>query len=112
MAVLTVSTLSRAGLVTSGGAAAGAGGDTFTNDGQTVLLVVNGSGSSINITLAIAQLVDGQTPASRVVAVAAGASTLIGPFPRAVYNAADGTMPIAYSAVTTVTVKVFSVPAS
>lgn len=103
MATLTVQTPSLTGLDPTLTAASG-GGDEFVNDGATVLHVKNGGGGSINVT------VDSQTPCSQgfdhdvVVAVPAGAERLIGPFPQARFNDANGKAQVAYSGVTSVTV--------
>lgn len=114
MAVITPVAVSRAGLATSGGAAASAGGDSFLNDGKTLFMVMNGGGSPITITetLPSTAVVDGQLPASRTVTVAAGERTLIGPFPTAIYSDTLGYMNIAYSGVTSVTVKAIQIPAA
>lgn len=92
-------------------ASAGAGGDTVANvRGRVVLLVENGGGGSINVTLTAQQTSrpgDGtfpaQTVADQVVAVAAGASKVIGPIPAAFVNA-SGQVAISYSGVSSVTV--------
>lgn len=110
MAALTVVTLTRAGVLTSGGAAASAGGDTFPNDGNTFITVVNGGGSACTVTLPITQLVDGQTPTAKTVVVANGTTVQIGPFPQAIYNDATGSVALSYSQVSSVTVKAISVP--
>jgi hypothetical protein len=104
MAALTVQKLSLTGLNVAT-ASAGAGGDTFTNDGKTVLEVTNGSGGSINVT------VDSTRPCSYgadhnvVVAVPAAGSRRIGPFPVARFG---DPVSVAYSDVTTVTVAAVS----
>lgn len=112
MAALTKVTPSLAGTATTPVAAA-AGGDSVANPrGNTILRVINGGGSSINVTLA-AQVAtrpaDGTFPAmtlsNQVVAVAAGATKLIGPIPPA-FNDGNGNVQITYSAVTSVTVEV------
>lgn len=92
--------------------AASAGGDTVANyRGKTFLRVINGGGSSINVTLVPTQTArpgDSQFPAATqgniVVAVPNGTARLIGPIPTA-FNDANGNVPIAYSAVTSVTVE-------
>lgn len=108
MATLTVQTVDRAGFdLASGAVAAAGGGDDFVNDGNTFVYVNNGGGGSINVTLNFRSglTVDGVTPTSKVVAVAAGVRKLIGPFPTQYY--ADTTtqkMALSYSGVTSVTV--------
>ena len=110
MAAIAVLTMSRAGIVNTGGAAASAGGDTLPNDGSTLLLVNNASGASITVTLPLTRTVDGQAAASKTVAVAASTTAIIGPFATSDYNDATGSLAVAYSAVTSVTVKGITVP--
>lgn len=106
MAALTPVTVSRAGVSDASGAAASAGGDTFTNDGMTMLLAKNASGGAITITIAVGQTVDGQTVTSKTVSVPASQTMLIGPFPLAIYtDPATGNVAFTYSAVTSLTVK-------
>lgn len=111
MAVLTVQNVVLAGAVITPVAAAG-GGDSFANptDERTELLVVNGGGGSINVTI-VAQPASVPVPgygtvplASEVIAVAAGATKRIGPFPAAKFNDASGRVNVTYSGVTSVTV--------
>lgn len=110
MAAITVTKPTVAG-TTLTTASASAGGDTVANlRGRTVLVVDNGGGSSINVTLTAQQTSrpkDGtfpaQTVADQVIAVAAGARKYIGPIPAAFVNA-SGNVAIAYSGVSSVTV--------
>lgn len=107
MAILTAATVSRAG-VDVVGAAAGAGGDSFANTGKEFLEVKNGGAASINVTLDIVATLDGQPVTDPVVAVGAGVTKIIGPFPTGIYNDANGRVNVSYSAVTSVTVKVLT----
>jgi hypothetical protein len=109
MAAITVQTILETGITVSTTSAAG-GGDTFANDGNTYYQVTNGSGSSINVTFTV---VNGTftnkqngilTKSNLVVAVANGTTKLIGPFPTGVYNSTSGTVAVAYSSATSVTV--------
>lgn len=84
--------------------AAAAGGDTLQNDGQTILYIKNGGGASINVTLTPAAPPAGLTFQNVVVAVAAGAERLIGPFPPLYFNNVNGQVAVAYSAATSVVV--------
>jgi hypothetical protein len=113
MAILTAQALNIDGLAATLTSAA-AGGDKFANpsDERTFLRVTNGSGASINVTIT-KQVAAVNAPgygsvatADKVVAVAAGASKDIGPFPTALWNDAQNMVNVAYSAVTTVTVGV------
>jgi hypothetical protein len=89
-----------------------AAGVSFRNNGQMVLMVVNGSGGSINVTPKITKTVEGVTPTSPARAVAAGATKFFGPFAEDAYRQTDGTqnMYIDLSAVTTVTVALLLMP--
>lgn len=116
MAVLTVNPIVLAGFTSALVAAAG-GGDLVPDDGneRTYVEVLNGSGASINVTVAPVETsrnvggIGSVTIPSIVVAVAAGARKKIGPFPSA-YRNSSGQVALAYSAVTTVTVGAFSLP--
>jgi hypothetical protein len=81
--------------------AASAGGDSFPNDGHTMLHVKNGSGASINVT--ITSLVNCNQGVNHpvVVAVPAASERIIGPFDQTRFGTS---VAVAYSAVTTVTV--------
>lgn len=84
-----------------------AASDTFANDGRTILEVINGSGGSINVTITDQRSTapagaSAFTP-SVVVAVAAGVTKRIGPFPPSRFNDDSGQVTVGYSAITTVT---------
>lgn len=111
MAVLTAATVSRAGTDVAG-VAAGAGGDSFANTGKEFLEVKNGSGASITVTLDVQATLEGMAVTDPTVAVAAGATKIIGPFPTHLFNDANGRANVTYSAVTTVTVKVLTINTS
>ena len=74
-------------------------------------MVVNGSGSSINVTPQIAKKVEGLSVTSPARAVAAGATRFFGPFSDS-YNQLDGkdTVFVDLSAVATVTVSLLEMP--
>jgi hypothetical protein len=96
MAVLSATTITRAGVDTAG-AAAGAAGDSFTNTGQEFLLVKNSHVSaSRTVTLDIKATIDGLGPTDPTVTVAAGIEKIIGPFTNA-YNHTDGRVYVTYS---------------
>lgn len=73
---------------------------------QGVLLqVANASAASVNVTVVTPGVVDGDlTIADRVVAVAAGATRIIGRLGDVYRQPSDGTVHVNYSAVTSVTV--------
>lgn len=102
---LSVTPLSRSG-ITDTLTAANVDGHTITNTADNMWIEVdNGSGGSINVTIAITTTVDGLAVSNRVVAVGAGVRKKIGPFPRAHYGT---TVTVTFSAVTTVTCGAFS----
>lgn len=101
MATLAVQRVTASGL-TPTFAAASSGGDNAPVASGRVLLVKNGSGSSINVTMTTPGNVEGVAVADPVLAVAAGA---VGAIPMSsIYRGTDGTAAIAYSSATTVTV--------
>lgn len=109
MATLATQRITRAGIVPAYAAAAG-GGDKFTPGSNVFLEVVNDDSGSINVTV-ITQGTDslGNAIADNVIAVAGNTKKKIGPFPSGRYKAAaDGLASITYSAVTSVTIGVFS----
>jgi hypothetical protein len=89
-----------------GFAAASAGGDKVPPNDRGALIVRNGSGASINVTVAVpGNTRFGLANPDVVVAVPAGADRVIGPFPSELADTAtDNLVAITYSAVTTVTV--------
>jgi hypothetical protein len=110
MSLRTVTPITRAGIVlTSLLAAADVAGETFPTDGRQAVVVRNGGGSPITVTLNIIPTVDGQPVTDRTVVVAAGDTTVIGPFPPSAYrNPTSGLAQITYSSVTSVDVAVVS----
>lgn len=95
--------------------AAGAGGDSFFMTGKDLLVVNNGSGGSITVTIStvVAAVPDnfGVTNAAhdKVFTVAAGKVAVLGPFSPFRFKDANGNAQVTYSAVTTVTVGVLRV---
>lgn len=110
MATLASQKITRSGIAPAL-AAASVGGDRFTPDGATFLHVKNGGGSSITVTVVATEKLNGDLALANVTKpVAAGAEALLGPFPKQVFQAADGSglADITYSGVTSVTVGAFS----
>lgn len=105
MATLTVQTTDRDG-AEAALAAAASGGDEFANTGQELLLVNNGSGAPITVTIVTQQSVDGLAVADKTVAVAAGELWVVGPFPTPIYNDGDNLVQLTYSTETDLTVGV------
>lgn len=113
MATLSVQNIVEAGLANALASAAG-GGDVFANpeDQTTFFMITNGGGGSINVTFT-SQVTNAAVPglgnvalSDRVVAVPAGATRMIGPFPPR-FNNASGQVAVSYSGVTSVTVGAF-----
>lgn len=111
MAVLTVTSVGRAGtnLTTLATAAAG-GGDSFANTGSEYLYIANGAGSSITLTLVMQATTDGQAITNKTVTVTNAERMLVGPFPTALYNDANSRMNVTYSSATTITVAALKFP--
>lgn len=85
--------------------AANADGHSVANDGHVMLEVKNGSGAPITVTVQTPGTVDGLAIAELVVTIpATSGDKMIGPFQPGIYNQADGTIYVDFSAVTTVTV--------
>lgn len=74
------------------------------------LRIRNGSAAAVNVTLPTPGTVDGLTIADRVIAVPAGADTVIALGRGDAYRQPDGTVNVDYSAVASVTVAVLDVP--
>lgn len=108
MATLTVVTASRSSgvdLVASSVAAAVAG-DKFANDGNVLVIFTNTSGAPITVTFPITRTLEGLAIASRTVEIPAASTVSVGPFPAGVYNDTDGLVPMTYSSVVDLYVKV------
>ena len=103
MAVLAVQQVAASGLVPTFGAAT-SGGDLAPVGSGRVLLIKNGSGSSMNVTMTTPGTVQGVSIADPELTVAAGATGVI-PLD-SIYKGTDGNAAIAYSLATTVTVAV------
>lgn len=109
MADLVVQNIARTGLIDAP-VAADVAGDDFPNEGNSFLEVINGGAGSINVTISsnYSTPPTGTAQSDVVVAVGAGVTTLIGPFPQSGYNDASGKCNVTYSDVTTVTVSAIS----
>jgi hypothetical protein len=110
MATLTRQKIVIGGLQHTTQAAGGSGDVVDNSDGKTFLLVTNNSGGSINVTVTAQQTSVNTgthgtlTVPNNVVAVANGATKLIGPFPKQAYNNASKQLAISYSGTTSVVV--------
>ncbi len=109
MATLTVQTIVVTGLTESLVAAAG-GGDEFVNADDVFIIITNGSGGSITLTIETPAIIEGDLAiAERTISIGAGATKLIGPFDKGVYNDSAGKVQLTYSGVTSLTVGVFQI---
>lgn len=109
MATLTLNTVAITGTDETLVAAA-VGGDAIPNDaGKSYLIVNNGSGSSITVTIDAVNTnaPTGLTFTDPTVTVAAGVRKIIGPFSPSYFNDTNNRVNVTYSAVTTVTVGAF-----
>lgn len=107
MAALTVLTPAVSGALLGAVAAAG-GGDTFVNNGSTLLYLKNGSGGSITVTIITAGATrQGVAIADVSVVLAAGEERVVGPFDPSDFNGASG-ISLTYSGVTSLTVRPIS----
>lgn len=106
MATLDTQVIGQAGAAITFGNAAASGGDKCVPGDGVKLLVKNGSGSSITVTLTTPGAVDGDLAiADRTLAVAAGVTSGI-PITDRYRDPATGLASIGYSSATTVTVAV------
>lgn len=109
MALLTVQNISTTGLGPTY-AAANAGGDTFPNNGRTLLHVKNGGASAVTVTLVSAKTCNQGFQHDLQVSVPAGGERMIGPFPPDRFNnESTGQVSVTYSGVTSVTVAALSI---
>lgn len=110
MALLAVQT-AKIGGTTVTYAAAGGSGDTFKPNERAQLLVRNGGGSAITVTVAV----PGTTkygvnePDVTSSSIAASGEAAIGPFPADLADPSDGLVHVTYSATASVTVRLAGV---
>lgn len=90
-------------------AAAAAGGDSFLPGAHVALHVRNGDVSAKTVTVVVPGTRYDQANPDIPVVVAAGAHTVIGPFPADLADPSDGQVDVLYSAVTSVTVALVGV---
>ena len=95
----------RTGLEEAYAAVDAANGNQFQNDGRMFLLVKNGAGAPINVTITTPTTVDGLAVTDLVVVVTNGEQRMIGPFPPNLYNT-SGYVYVDYSSGTTITAAV------
>lgn len=84
---------------------ASAGGDTVAPSSKGMLMVKNGDSSAHNVTVVVPGNTQFAQPEPDVtVAVAAGATVLIGPLPAQLADPADGLVHVSYAATTSMQV--------
>ena len=106
MALLPVTAIDRTGFTDASGTAATATtGDTFPNNGKTLLVIKNASVSALTASVTIRRTVDGVTPAAKTISVPASSTVIAGPFAPADYNDGQGLVTVICSAVASVTLK-------
>jgi hypothetical protein len=103
MAVIALQVIDLTGLAEFTLAAASAVSDTFDNDGSTILVVDNGSGSQMTVTIDSLQASNFGTDEDIAVAVEAGERVFIGPFQKARFNDIAGDVTVTTSLETSVT---------
>lgn len=79
------------------------GGDTLVNNGKTLLIFKNSSGSSCTATLDTPSTLQGLAIANPTVVVTSSADQVIGPFDPAIFNTAAGVITITYAGSTNTT---------
>lgn len=89
--------------------AASAGGDTFDNDGRTIIVVKNGSGAPITVTFDSLTPSNYGTDVNPAAAIPAGATYFFGPLDPNRFNDANGRVGVSYSGVTSLTVDSFRI---
>jgi len=92
-------------------AAANADGYYMQNTGREAPYIKNGSGAPITVTAQTPQVVGGLAVTEQIVTIAAGSEKMMGPFkPASLYNQADGTVHLDFSAVASVTIAFIRIP--
>jgi hypothetical protein len=111
MATLSVQSISRSGLKPTMASASGSG-DKFPHAPNRYIEVDNGSGSSVDVTVAsqYSGVPQGLSSSDLTVAVPAGERRLIGPFSERAFADTDGNVNMSYSASSSVTVAAIELP--
>jgi hypothetical protein len=106
---VTVQECVRAGITPTYNAGTLTDGDAFTNDGKTMIQVLN-TGGSTTLTIQTPGTVDGLAITDRTVVIpATTGNKYIGPFPTTQYNQSDGKVYLDWSQVTGITFAVVRV---
>jgi hypothetical protein len=87
-------------------------GVSYKNDGQSVLVVNNASGSNVTLTPHVVGNIDGNTPPNPTIVIPTGKTWLVGAFSKSDYTATDGTgnIYVDFSASTSVSAGVVHTP--
>lgn len=104
---ITTQTPNYAGTVPSYAAADGVNNMYYVNTGRTILHIKNGGASPITVTIHAPGTADGMTLAGQTVTIANAAEKMICLKNKALYDQADGTVYVDFSAATSVTVAAF-----
>lgn len=113
----TVTSIVAAGTVLPASGAVDAGnGNSFVNDGRTIIEVTNGAAAPINVTFTTNGVYNvgsvAYAVADPVIAVVNATSKVFGPFDKLLYNdTATGTVFVDWSSGTTITARVLSLAA-
>lgn len=86
-----------------------AGGDKFLNTGREYLIIRNAGGSPVNVTVTTPVTTDGLAVSDRVIAIGAGATHFLGPWPKGVYNDGDNFVNLAWETHTDMSLAVIKV---
>ncbi|HEY4721446.1 MAG TPA: hypothetical protein VII92_06340 [Anaerolineae bacterium] len=110
MAAITIQTLTDAGVVPTY-AACTAGGDTFANDGKTILHIKNGHTSSqtVTFTSVVSDPPPGTAVANEVITVANASEKMVKPVKQSGFNDASGLVAVTYSGVVSLTIAAISI---
>ena len=105
---LAVQTIADEG-ITPAFTAAPVDGHSVPGDGDVWLEVKNTSGSPINVTVQTGGTLMGEPVTDKVIAIpATTGDKIIGPFPPALYNQADGLVYVDFASVTNLTIAAFT----
>lgn len=82
-------------------------GDTFLNTGNEMVVIYNGTGGSMTVTMDVQYSKDGQTLPDSTASLGIGELGIFGPFPTNIYNDTGGFVKVTCSAVTSSLIGVF-----
>ena len=72
------------------------GGDDFVSTGREVLIVQSSHGDAVTMTVPVRQVVDGEPVDDKTIAIAAGATAVLGPWPTSIYGDAANQNKVAF----------------